>query len=153
MVQPVHFPAIRGPAARAALRAPIPAPGFAGVMQEVLQRPAPVRFSAHASQRLADRGLTLTDQDLARVGKAIDDASAKGSRESLLLIDRLALVVSVPNRTVITALELHEAENAVFTNIDSVVIVAGDNSASGENKPGLDPFGEALLPLNDRRGI
>lgn len=153
MVQPVHFPALRGLAAPAAPRTPIRAPGFAGLMQEALQRPATVRISAHASQRLADRGLTLTDRDLARVGKAIDDASAKGSRESLILIDRLALVVSVPNRTVITALELHEAENAVFTNIDSVVVVAGDNSVSGEEKPGLDPFGEALPPLNDRRGV
>jgi flagellar operon protein len=49
---------------------------------------------------------------------------AKGSKEALLVMDRLTLVLGVPNRTVITVMEPHERENTVFTNIDSVVMVA-----------------------------
>ena len=43
-------------------------------------------------------------------------------------MDRLALIVGLPNRTVITVIEPNAAENTVFTNIDSVVVV-GDPEA------------------------
>lgn len=56
----------------------------------------------------------------------------KGSKESLVLMDRLALVVGVPNRTVITVMEPHEQVNTVFTNIDSVVVVARDVPSAQE---------------------
>lgn len=122
-------------------RAP-PAGGqkFASVFQETLRKPQEVRFSAHATQRLAERGIRLSDAELGRIAKAIDDAAAKGARESLLLMDRLALVVSVANRTVITALEPDGNQNAVFTNIDSVVVVGSGDAASPNHKAtGPDP--------------
>ena len=83
-----------------------------------------VKFSAHALQRLGDRKIELTDSDRIRIAEAIDTAEAKSARESLLLLDDLALVVSVPNRTVITAVEPNSEQNVVFTKIDSVVFVA-----------------------------
>ena len=86
-----------------------------------------VRFSAHAMQRLSDRNIELTAADHARIAESTDAASAKGSREALLLLDRLALIVGVPNRTVITVIEPDEGENTVFTHIDSVVIVGRES--------------------------
>lgn len=89
--------------------------------------PRPVRFSAHALQRLADRQIAPTSGEHAQIGRALDKAESKGARESLLLTDRFALVVNVRNRTVITALARQELGDAVFTNIDSAVVVGAQS--------------------------
>lgn len=84
---------------------------------------APVKFSAHAQQRLASRGIRLDDSDVKRIGEAVDRAQKKGARESLLVLRDLALIVSVPHRTVITAVDGSSMRENVFTNIDSAVIL------------------------------
>jgi flagellar operon protein len=96
---------------------------FSSVLEDELQAPGRVRFSAHALKRMDERGIQLTPGDQVRVTRALDEAAAKGARESVLLMDRLALVVNVPNRTVITAVPHGEAGDSVFTNIDSAVVV------------------------------
>jgi flagellar operon protein len=80
------------------------------------------RFSAHATKRLQDRGVSFDSTQLKRLESGIDAAAAKGSREALVMVDSVAMVVAVPNRTVVTALPHDEAGPAVFTNIDSAVI-------------------------------
>ncbi len=106
---------------------------FTSVFREALDGSRSVKFSAHALQRLGDRKIELTDSDRTRIAEAIDTAEAKSARESLLLLDELALVVSVPNRTVITALEPNSERNTVFTKIDSVVFVASRDADAAEN--------------------
>ena len=59
---------------------------------------------------------------MARLGDGVDRAAAKGSRDSLVLVDQTAFVVSVRNRTVITAVDREHMREQVFTNIDSAVI-------------------------------
>jgi flagellar operon protein len=86
------------------------------------QSDSALSFSKHAQSRLAERGVTLDSQDLQRLEGAVDKAAAKGSRDSLVLMDDLALVVSVRNRTVITAVDANSRKGNVFTNIDSVVL-------------------------------
>jgi flagellar operon protein len=81
-----------------------------------------ITWSAHASARLKQRGIELTDAQHARLETAVDKAVAKGAKDSLVLLDDNALVVSAKNRTVITALGMHQARENVFTNIDSAVI-------------------------------
>lgn len=39
------------------------------------------------------------------------------------MVDSLAFIVSVPNQTVITAMDQTEADENVFTNIDGAVII------------------------------
>jgi flagellar operon protein len=97
---------------------------FADVFAAQLRNADGVKFSAHATQRLADRRIALSQHDKASISRAVDKAAAKGARETLLLMDKLAFVVSVPNRTVITAMPQHELGDTVFTNIDSAVVVA-----------------------------
>jgi flagellar operon protein len=82
-----------------------------------------LRFSAHAKERLASRNIQLTPADLAKIGNAVDKAAQKGSRESLIMMDRLALVVSVKNKMVVTAVDNISMKEHVFTNIDSAVII------------------------------
>ena len=103
--------------------------GFADVLAAQLQGGKSLKFSAHATQRLADRQITLTQHDQANISRAVDKAAAKGARETLLLMDKVAFVVSVPNRTVITAMPQHELADTVFTNIDSAVVVAPEAKA------------------------
>lgn len=82
-----------------------------------------LKFSAHAQQRLASRQIRLTPQEMDGLKEAVGKAEAKGARESLVVMDRVALVVSVKNRTVITAVDSGSMKDNVFTQIDSAVIV------------------------------
>jgi len=83
----------------------------------------PVKFSAHASQRLRDRKILMDDKLMTKVSEAIDKAEAKGIEDSLVLTQDAALIVNVKNRTVITAMDRGSMSGNVFTNIDGAVIV------------------------------
>ncbi len=92
------------------------------LLQQAPPAPQGVRFSTHAQQRLQQRDITLGDEDVAKINNAVDRAQEKGARESLILLDDMAFVVSVKNRVVITAVDQPSMKQNVFTNIDSVVI-------------------------------
>lgn len=81
-----------------------------------------IQFSKHATRRIEQRGLDLDAERMARLERAVGQAEAKGAKDSLILLDELALVVSVQNRTVVTAMDEQSRKEHVFTNIDSVVI-------------------------------
>ena len=82
-----------------------------------------LKFSAHAQARMRTRNISFSPNEMDRIQNAVGKAAAKGARESLLLINNKALVVSVPNRTVITAVDEGSLKENVFTNIDSAVIL------------------------------
>lgn len=82
-----------------------------------------VRFSKHAANRLADRNIELTDEQVERLNLGMAKAGAKGINESLVLVDSLAFIVNIPNQTVITAMNQTETDENVFTNIDGAVII------------------------------
>ena len=81
-----------------------------------------LRFSKHAANRLADRNLTLSDEQLNRLTEGTRKAGEKGIKESLVMVDQLAFIVNVPNHTVITAMDQTQASENIFTNIDGAVI-------------------------------
>jgi len=82
-----------------------------------------LKFSAHATQRLADRKIQLDSDTLSRVTDAIDKAEAKGIEDTLVLTKDAALIVNIKNRTVVTAMDRGSLIGNVFTNIDGAVIV------------------------------
>ena len=84
---------------------------------------AGIKFSGHAQTRLASRQITLSDSDVARLGQAMTKAATKGAKDSLVLLDKTAFVVSVANRTVITAVASDALKENIFTNIDSAMIL------------------------------
>jgi len=96
---------------------------FESVLQTTVDRGVGLKFSAHAKERLALRNIDLSSEDVARMTDAVNKAAAKGARQSLLVMDNQAFIVSVTNRTVITALDGGSMRENVFTNIDSAVIV------------------------------
>lgn len=90
---------------------------FAAVLSDRL------KVSNHAKTRLQSREIELDAAKWERVMEGVEKAAAKGARESLVMVDDVALVVSVKNRTVITAVSQASLRENVFTNIDSAVIV------------------------------
>lgn len=96
---------------------------FAEVLSDNSVKTEGVTFSAHASRRLAQREIALSDRALDRIAEATDKAAMKGSRESLLLLDNLGLIVNVRNRTVLTAIDPDRMREGIVTNIDSTVII------------------------------
>ena len=82
-----------------------------------------LKFSAHAQQRLESRNIRLTQDDVAKMNAMADKAAAKGSKQSLFMMRDVAMVVSISNRTVITAVDQNSMKENVFTTIDSAAII------------------------------
>lgn len=82
----------------------------------------PLKFSKHASNRLADRNIELTANQMERLAEGAQKAGVKGIRDSLVMVDNLAFIVNVPNSTVVTAMDQNQADENIFTNIDGAVI-------------------------------
>lgn len=117
--QPIA-PARPKPAARG--QQPTPAAGsFDQLLQKQIDQ-AGVKFSKHAVDRMNSRGIQFSPNQMERIEQAVSQVEAKGGRESLVLIDDTALVVSVKNDTVVTVVDKEQLKNNVFTNIDSAVI-------------------------------
>lgn len=95
---------------------------FAQVLDQKLPTQG-VRFSQHAQDRLKARNIVFSQADLASLEGAVNSVAQKGGKESLVMMGDSALVVSVKNRTVVTALDKSQMRGNVFTNIDSAVII------------------------------
>lgn len=81
-----------------------------------------MKFSKHASQRLTSRNISLSEEQSRRLEDGVKQAGDKGIQESLVLVDSLAFIVNIPNKTVVTAMDQTETLSNVFTNIDGAVI-------------------------------
>ena len=82
-----------------------------------------VKFSKHAVNRLADRNIELSKEQVERLNLGMARAGAKGINESLVIVDSLAFIVNIPNQTVITAMDQTDSDENVYTNIDGAVII------------------------------
>lgn len=97
--------------------------GFQQVLQQTVAAKSTLQFSKHAMERIQHRKLEMTPERLARVEQGVQEAARKGCRESLVLLDEMALIVSIKNQTVVTAFDGQSLKNNLFTNIDSAIIV------------------------------
>lgn len=82
-----------------------------------------LKFSKHAAMRLEDRNINLSEEQNERLESGVRKASEKGIRESLVIVDSLAFIVNVPNKTVVTAMDQNESDDNVYTNIDGAVVM------------------------------
>lgn len=96
---------------------------FSEILNERLNGKQELKFSKHAAMRLSNRNIHLSDSQSTRLEEGVQKADAKGIKESLVLVDSLAFIVNVPNRTVVTAMEQAETDSNIFTNIDGAVII------------------------------
>ncbi len=97
-------------------------PSFDAVLNRIQTQDA-VKFSKHALQRLNNREVALSDQEVARLNEGVHKAKRKGVREALIMMDNKVFVASVRNNTIITAAVDEQLKEGVFTNIDGAVIV------------------------------
>ena len=102
---------------------------FREILKGELRQGQDIRFSAHAQARLSERGISISQDTVNKLTDAVDRAAAKGARDALIWMpgasrtDDLALVVSITNRTVVTAMDGERVRDSIFTNIDSALVV------------------------------
>ena len=97
-------------------------PRFGEVLQKQLSSSQDVKFSGHAQSRIQQRSIQFDQGHLNRLSSAVEQAGAKGARESLVMIDGVALIVNVPNRTVVTVMDKASMRDNIVTNIDSAIV-------------------------------
>jgi flagellar operon protein len=119
-VNPALAPSLLSTSPSSTVRAHAPSgPAFADKLAEATRT---VRFSGHATERLAQRGVSLDASQMRRLEHSVSQAASKGSRSALVLVDRVAMIVAVPERTVVTAMPTDQAGQGIFTNIDAAVV-------------------------------
>ena len=96
---------------------------FREALEAVATQQRQIAFSKHAAQRVAQRGIALTENSLSRLEEGVRLAESKGLDDTLILVDSTAFLVSVKNNKVITTVNHDELKGNVFTNIDGTVIV------------------------------
>lgn len=82
-----------------------------------------LKFSSHAVERMQSRGIRLGPDQMEKIHSAVDKARDKGAKETLILANEAALIVSVKNNTVVTVMDSNNMKENVFTNIDSTVMI------------------------------
>lgn len=96
---------------------------FSLQLQTAIQSSSKLTLSKHAKERLAQRGIEISKERWTRIEDKVQQARAKGVSDSLVLLKDAALIVSVKNNTVITAMGRHEAADQIFTNINGTIVL------------------------------
>lgn len=100
-------------------------PSFREVLESksLYRRNQELKFSKHAADRLQDRGISLSEEQLGRLEGGTRKAQQKGIKDSLVIVDDLAFIVNIPNKTVVTAMDSTQSNENIFTNINGAVIM------------------------------
>ncbi|MCE5220749.1 MAG: flagellar biosynthesis protein [Clostridium sp.] len=94
---------------------------FKDVLDNVKNKDKGFTISKHAALRLNQ--INFTEEDMKQIEKGFKIAKDKNSKNTVMLYKDVALIASVENKTLITAVEKERAKDNIFTNIDSVVIL------------------------------
>ncbi|MBU3176403.1 flagellar biosynthesis protein [Clostridium estertheticum] len=96
---------------------------FNNILDKQIKKEECFTISSHAAQRLNSRNINLDEDDRKKINEGINMADSKGAKQSLILYKDMALITSIKNRTVITAMDKNQSTGNVITNIDSVVMI------------------------------
>lgn len=96
---------------------------FKDMLNKEINKKEGFTISNHAAERLSSRNVSLNEHDMKTINEGINKAEQKGCKNSVILYKDVALVASIENRTVITAMDKNSAKDNVFTNVDSVVLL------------------------------
>lgn len=94
---------------------------FRDVLKDVKNQKEGFTVSKHAAQRLNE--INFTEDDMNKIEKGFQIAKEKNSKNAVMIYKDIALIASVENKTLITAIEKERAKDNIFTNVDSVVIL------------------------------
>ncbi len=82
-----------------------------------------INLSTHAAKRLHERNLSMDSDEFFKLKDAMVKLKDKGGQDSLVITDKAAYIVDVPNNKIVTAIDKGSITDNVFTKIDSTVIV------------------------------
>lgn len=94
---------------------------FKNVLENVKNKNQGFTVSKHAALRLNE--INFTEEDMKQIEKGFEIAKDKNSKNTVMLYKDVALIASVENKTLITAVDKERAKENIFTNVDSVVIL------------------------------
>ena len=94
---------------------------FRDVLKDVKNQQERFTVSKHAPQRLNE--INFTEDDMNKIEKGFQIAKEKNSKNTVMIYKDVALIASVENKTLITAIEKERAKDNIFTIVDSVVIL------------------------------
>ena len=92
-------------------------------LQQVIDTNNTLTISKHAKERLQQRGIHISDSRWENIQIKVNEAKKMGVRDSLVLLDNAALIISAKNNTVITAMDRQEASSQIFTNINGTIVL------------------------------
>lgn len=85
-------------------------------------QPHPWHFSRHAAERLHQRDIALTPQQLNRLFLCCETLRLKPGRKAVVLLDQWVFIVDVRKGMVITAVERQPEIPQIFTEVDSMAL-------------------------------
>lgn len=94
---------------------------FQDILNDVKNKNEGFTISKHAAQRLKE--INFTEDDIRKIEKGFQIAKDKNSKNTVMIYKDVALIASVENKTLITAVEKERSKENIFTNVDSVVIL------------------------------
>ena len=94
---------------------------FKEILNKLIDKNQGYTLSKHAAERL--REINFSENDMKNIEKGFKLAEDKGAKNSVMVYKDVALIASIENKTIITAVDKARAESNVFTNVDSVVIL------------------------------
>ena len=96
---------------------------FNEALNTELEKNNGLKFSGHAMRQINFRGINVGYDEVLKLNNAVKRADEKGARESLILMNDLAFIVNIKNKTVVTAVDDSSMKEKIFTNIDSTIIL------------------------------
>ena len=96
---------------------------FQKILEKESGKEQRVQFSKHASQRVQERGIVLNNNMLDSLNTAVEKARQKGAKDVVVIGEKGAFIVNVPNNIVVTTMTENEMKENIFTNIDSAVLL------------------------------
>ncbi|WP_018922548.1 TIGR02530 family flagellar biosynthesis protein [Salsuginibacillus kocurii] len=96
---------------------------FQDMLQQKIDDTKELKMSRHAAERMESRDIQINDEEWTKIQAKVAEAKEKGVRDSLVLTEDAALVISAKNDTVVTAMDRGEAESHIFTNIDGTIVM------------------------------
>jgi flagellar operon protein len=96
---------------------------FSQHLQNAMGTEGKLTISKHANERMHQRGIQINDSRWKQIENKVQEAKKMGVKDSLVLLDNAALIVSAKNNTVITAMDRQEAATQIFTNINGTIVL------------------------------
>lgn len=94
---------------------------FKDLLNKAIDEKHGYTLSKHAAERLKE--MNFSENDMKNIENGFKLAEDKGAKNSVMVYKDVAIIASIENKTIITAVDKSRAQSNVFTNVDSVVIL------------------------------